>query len=154
MSATLDPRSRRPGPRRAARAGRAARLRVPGGRRPDRSSNGLSILVVDLPGRPLVSASLVVTGGAVEEPADTAGATVLAARALTEGTERYDAIALVEAAERLGASLHAEAGWDALTVGVDVPGRPPRARPRAGRRGPPPSRPSRSPRSSASATSG
>ena len=46
---------------------------------------------------------------------------MLAARALTEGTERYDAIALVEAAERLGASLHADAGWDAMTVGVDVP---------------------------------
>ena len=64
---------------------------------------------------------MVVTGGAVEEPADVAGATVLAARALTEGTERYDAIALVEASERLGASLHADAGWDAVTVGVDVP---------------------------------
>ena len=50
-----------------------------------------------------------------------AGATVLAARALTEGTESYEAIALVEASERLGASLHADAGWDAVTVGVDVP---------------------------------
>ena len=68
-----------------------------------------------------MSATVVVTGGAVEEPADRGGATVLAARALTEGTERYDAIALVEASERLGASLHAEAGWDALSVGVDVP---------------------------------
>jgi zinc protease len=86
-----------------------------------RLDNGLSVLVVDLPGRPLVSATLVVVGGAVEEPAELAGATVLAARALTEGTERHDAIALVEASERLGASLHAEAGWDAMTVGVDVP---------------------------------
>ena len=86
-----------------------------------RLDNGLHVLVVDLPGRPLVSATVVVTGGAVEEPATLAGATVLAARALTEGTERHDAIALVEAGERLGASLHAEAGWDALTVGVDVP---------------------------------
>jgi zinc protease len=86
-----------------------------------RLSNGLSVLVVDLPGRPLVSASMVVTGGAVEEPPDVGGATVLAARALTEGTERYEAIALVEAAERLGASLHADAGWDAVTVSVDVP---------------------------------
>ncbi len=85
-----------------------------------RLANGLAVLVVDLPGRPLVSASMVVVGGAVEEPAGLAGATVLAARALTEGTDRYDAIALVEAGERLGASLHAEAGWDALTVGVDV----------------------------------
>jgi predicted Zn-dependent peptidase len=84
-------------------------------------SNGLTLLVVDLPGRPLVSASMVVVGGAVEEPAEKAGATVLAARALTEGTERYDAIALVEATERLGASLHAEAGWDALSVSIDVP---------------------------------
>ena len=90
---------------------------VTGGRLP----NGLSVVIVDLPGRPLVSASIVVTGGAVEEPADVAGATVLAARALTEGTESYDAIALVEASERLGASLHADAGWDAVTVGVDVP---------------------------------
>jgi zinc protease len=49
------------------------------------------------------------------------GATVLAARALTEGTEVRDAVALTEAAERLGASIHAEAGWDALSVGVDVP---------------------------------
>ena len=86
-----------------------------------RMPNGLSLVVADLPGRPLVSASVILTGGAVEELAAEAGVTVLAARALTEGTERYDAIALVEAAERLGASLHAEAGWDALTVGVDVP---------------------------------
>jgi len=85
-----------------------------------RLSNGLSLLIANLPGRPLVSATMTVVGGAAEEPADEAGATVLAARALTEGTERHDAIALVEAAERLGASLHAEAGWDALHVGVDV----------------------------------
>ncbi len=84
-------------------------------------SNGLSIAIVDLPGRPLVSASLILVGGAAEEPEDAAGATVLAARALTEGTDRYDAIALVEAGERLGASLHASGGWDSLTIGVDVP---------------------------------
>ena len=101
-------------------AGQPAALRVPD-RHDARLSNGLSIVVVDLPGRPLVSASLIVTGGAAEEPADLAGATVLAGRALTEGTARRDAIELVEAGERLGASLHAEAGWDALSVGVDVP---------------------------------
>lgn len=120
MSTTLDPMrdgpvlSERPKPG----APRAYEFpTVTGGR----LSNGLSILIADLPGRPLVSASMVVTGGAVEEPPGVAGATVLAARALTEGTESYDAIALVEASERLGASLHADAGWDAVTVGVDVP---------------------------------
>jgi predicted Zn-dependent peptidase len=83
--------------------------------------NGLTVLVADLPGRPLVSATVVVPVGAVDEPAGDGGSAVLAARALTEGTERYDAVALTEAAERLGASLHAEAGWDATSVGVDVP---------------------------------
>jgi zinc protease len=79
------------------------------------------VAVVDLPGRPLVAATLVLASGAVDEPDADAGATVLAARALTEGTERHDAIALVEASERLGAALHAEAGWDATSIGVDVP---------------------------------
>ncbi len=85
-----------------------------------RLENGLSVLVVDLPGRPLVSASFTVRRGAADEPADAAGATVLAARSLSEGTERFDAVALIEAAERLGASLHAEAGWDATSASVDV----------------------------------
>ncbi|MEP6637980.1 MAG: pitrilysin family protein, partial [Chloroflexota bacterium] len=120
MSTTLDPQ--RDGPvvaeRPAPGAPRAYEFPAVTARRLE---NGLSILVVDLPGRPLVSASVVVTGGAAEEPSELAGATVLTARALTEGTERYEAIALVEAAERLGASLHAEAGWDAMSVGVDVP---------------------------------
>ena len=84
-------------------------------------TNGLRVIVADLPGRPLVSAALVMRNGAADEAASHAGATVLAARALAEGTERYDAIGLVEASERLGASLHADAGWDALTVSVDVP---------------------------------
>ena len=84
-------------------------------------STGLTVLVADLPGRPLVTASVVIRAGAAEEPDELAGSTVLAARALSEGTERYDAIQLVEATERLGASLHADAGWDALSASVEVP---------------------------------
>lgn len=84
-------------------------------------SNGMAVVVANLPGRPLVSASIVIPSGASEEPANLAGSTVLAARALSEGTERFDAIALVEATERLGASVHADAGWDALSASVDVP---------------------------------
>ncbi len=83
--------------------------------------NGLSVLVVDLPGRPLVSATIVLPVGAADEPDAEGGAAVLAARALTEGTERYDAVGLTEASERLGASLHAEAGWDATSISIDVP---------------------------------
>ncbi len=85
-------------------------------------SNGLEVLTVDLPGRPLISAQLLLRNGAADEPRLEGGATALSARALTEGTDRYDAIALVEATERLGASLHADANWDAYSVGVEVPG--------------------------------
>ncbi len=84
-------------------------------------ANGLRLQVADLPGRPLISATVILPVGAADEPADVAGSAVLAARAMTEGTERHDAIALTEAAERLGASIHAEAGWDATSVGVEVP---------------------------------
>ncbi len=82
--------------------------------------SGLQVLAVHVPGRPLVSASLVFLRGAGDEPRDIAGATVLAARAMTEGTERYPGVELLEAAERLGATLHVEATWDAFVAAVDV----------------------------------
>jgi len=84
-------------------------------------TGGLPVIAVHLPGRPLVTASLVLPSGAADEPASDGGAAVLAARALAEGTERFDAVGLVEAAERLGASLRAEASWEATVAGVDVP---------------------------------
>lgn len=84
-------------------------------------ANGLRVAVVRMPGRPLVAATLLVRAGAADEPPALGGAAVLTARALTEGTELRDAIAFTEAAERLGASLHAEAGWDATSAGFAVP---------------------------------
>jgi zinc protease len=86
-----------------------------------RLDNGLGVIAVDLPGRELVSASLVLPSGAADERESEGGLTILMARALSEGTRRRSAIELVEAGERLGASLHAEAGWDAISAGVDVP---------------------------------
>ncbi|MDQ3449119.1 MAG: insulinase family protein [Chloroflexota bacterium] len=83
--------------------------------------NGLTLLSAHLPGRPLLSAQLVFRGGASIEAAERAGVTVLAARALTEGTQKRDAIELIEATERLGADLDAEAGWDSLVAGISVP---------------------------------
>jgi zinc protease len=82
--------------------------------------SGLQVLAVNLPGRPIVAANLVVRRGASDEPAEIAGATVLAARAMTEGTQHYPGVELIEAGERLGATLHVDAGWDAFTVSVDV----------------------------------
>ncbi len=84
-------------------------------------ANGLGLITVDLPGRALLTASLVLPSGAADEPEELGGVTSLMARALTEGTARHDAIELTEASERLGASLHAEAGWDGLSISVEVP---------------------------------
>jgi len=84
-------------------------------------ANGLRVIVTPMPQRELAAASLALRAGAADEADAVGGATVLAARGLTEGTEVRDAIALTEAAERLGASIHAEAGWDATSAGLDVP---------------------------------
>ncbi|MEI7744660.1 MAG: pitrilysin family protein [Chloroflexota bacterium] len=84
-------------------------------------ANGMRVIVAPMQGRELIAASLALRNGAVDEPPEVGGATVLAARALTEGTELRDAIELTEATERLGASIHAEAGWDATSAGLDVP---------------------------------
>lgn len=85
-------------------------------------ANGVEVRTVHLPRRPLVSAVVAIRRGAADEDPASAGVSALAARALSEGTDRYDAIALVEASERLGAELHASAGWDATSTSVEVPG--------------------------------
>jgi zinc protease len=82
--------------------------------------SGLQVLTVHVPGRPLVSANLVVRRGGADEPAELAGATALAARALTEGTEKYAGVELIEAAERLGTTLNVDATWDAFTASLEV----------------------------------
>ncbi len=82
--------------------------------------SGLQVLAVQIPGRPLVSANLIVRRGVADEPGDLAGATALVARAMTEGTERYPGLELIEAAERLGSTLHVEASWDAFAASVEV----------------------------------
>ena len=87
--------------------------------------DGLTLIRAHVPGRPLLQAQILVRGdsggGATTESPEQAGVTVLAARAMSEGTMRRDAVAFVEASERLGASLAASAGWDSLAVQVEVP---------------------------------
>jgi zinc protease len=89
-----------------------------------RLPNGLGLITADLPGRPLLVGHLLFHGpgaGATGEAAERAGATVLAARAMTEGTRRRDAVELIEASERLGAEIAADSGWDSFAVSVEVP---------------------------------
>jgi zinc protease len=89
-----------------------------------RLANGLGLVTAQLPGRPLLVGHLLFHGpgaGATGEPPERAGATVLAARAMTEGTRRRDAVELIEASERLGAEIAADSGWDSFAVSVEVP---------------------------------
>lgn len=86
-----------------------------------RLPNGLTLITADLPGRPLLNAQLILAGGVAVEPSGLAGVTVLTARAMSEGTMTRDAVELIEAAERLGAEIDAEAGWESLAAGVIVP---------------------------------
>jgi zinc protease len=67
------------------------------------------------------SARLIMEGGAAREPAELAGVATLAAHALTEGTATLDAAAYADAAERLGADISVDAGWDSLQGSVVVP---------------------------------
>lgn len=84
-------------------------------------SNGLSVVHAHVAGRALVAAQLLLPGGAWTEPPDQAGVTVLTGRAMTEGTRRLDGNAFIEAAERLGAEIHADATWETLSASVEVP---------------------------------
>jgi len=84
-------------------------------------SNGLTVVHAHVPGRPLLAAQLLLTGGAWTEPSDQAGVTVLTGRAMPEGTRTRDANEFVEAAERLGAEIHADATWETLSASVEVP---------------------------------
>ncbi len=86
-------------------------------------SNGLTVVNAHVAGRALVAAQLLLPGGGWTESPEQAGVTVLTARAMTEGTQRRDANDFVESSERLGAEIHADATWEALTASVEVPRR-------------------------------
>jgi zinc protease len=88
-----------------------------------RLDHGLTVIAAHLPGRPLLAAQLHIEGGAGVEPPEIAGVSALMARALPEGTVHRDATELIEAGERLGAELHASAGWETLGASIDVPRR-------------------------------
>jgi zinc protease len=86
-----------------------------------RLANGLTVLSAHVPGRALLAAQLIFPGGAWTEPVDQAGVTMLTARALPEGTQRRNAVEFIEAAERLGAEIHASASWEAMSAALEVP---------------------------------
>lgn len=84
-------------------------------------ANCLTVVHAHVPGRALLAAQLLLPGGGWTEPAERAGVTVLTGRAMPEGTARRDANEFIEAGERLGAEIHADATWETLSASVEVP---------------------------------
>ena len=82
--------------------------------------NGLRVIVVPKHDTPLVAARLLVRGGRASDPPGRAGTADLTAAVLTKGTEAQSAEALARNVEALGATLSAEADWDAIHVDLSV----------------------------------
>ncbi|HEV7660895.1 MAG TPA: pitrilysin family protein [Allosphingosinicella sp.] len=85
-----------------------------------RLANGLKVITVENRELPLVTASLVVSGGSAADPRGRAGAAALAAAVMTEGTATRTAGQIDRAVEALGSSLSGDSGWDGSQLGLTV----------------------------------
>jgi zinc protease len=79
--------------------------------------SGLTLWVVPLPDRDMVSVHLLVDGGAASESEADGGIAALTAESLVTGTKRLDGHAFAEASERLGIELFADSSWDVARAG-------------------------------------
>ena len=83
-------------------------------------ANGMKLVVAPRRNIPLVTVLAVVDAGAVAEPAGKEGVAELTARALNEGTPKYDGEALTEYLEQLGTSIGGGASWDSASLAMTV----------------------------------
>ena len=82
-----------------------------------RLDNGLSVWLVPLRDRELVSVQLLTDAGAAAEDEPAGGVAALTAQLLVTGTERLDASAFAETTERLGIEVSSESSWDSARAG-------------------------------------
>lgn len=83
-------------------------------------NNGLTVLVAPTHNLPIVTVLAIVDAGAVAEPAGQEGVAELTARALNEGTPKYDGEALTDYLEQLGTSVGGAANWDSASLAMTV----------------------------------
>ncbi|HYN84078.1 MAG TPA: pitrilysin family protein [Pyrinomonadaceae bacterium] len=83
-------------------------------------ANGLRVIVVEDPGSPLVSATLLVKNGGEVDPNELSGVADMTASLLTKGTKKRTAPQIAQDIEALGGSIASGAGWDASTASVNV----------------------------------
>jgi zinc protease len=80
--------------------------------------NGLRVVVFEDPRLPRVAFGITTRRGAASVAAERAGLASLTAELMKRGAGDWDAPALSEQIDRLGASLAVRAGWDSMSVGV------------------------------------
>lgn len=116
-TAPADPTVQAP----AVHAGAPRAARVEAGVHVFHTAHGVPILVVPKPGARIVHLGATVLGGAVAEPDDALGITALMAAASVKGTATRSAAEIAEAAERMGGSVGASAGFETFGWGISVP---------------------------------
>lgn len=83
-----------------------------------RLENGVELIVAPVTKLPLITVAVLVDAGAVCDAPGREGTAQLVAKLLLEGTEKSEGAELTERFERLGASVDAEADWDAAAVSL------------------------------------
>jgi len=79
-------------------------------------ANGLSVILAERPGLPIVSADLVVRTGSDVNPADRPGLANYTAAMLDEGTTTRNALQLADSVAQLGASLYTSSSTETIQV--------------------------------------
>jgi predicted Zn-dependent peptidase len=78
--------------------------------------NGLQVIAVTNPKLPVVSVQLAIRAGRAEEPLARMGVAELTADVLVKGTKSRDALAIARTVDKVGASLAADASFEATWV--------------------------------------
>jgi zinc protease len=82
--------------------------------------NGTVLLVAEQRAVPIVTVSLLIQAGSVQDPPDKPGVANLVAQMLTQGTKTRTAPQISEAIEFIGASLSVDAGQESTTLSLSV----------------------------------
>jgi len=83
-------------------------------------ANGVEVIVAPVRKLPLVTAALLIDAGAVCDPVGREGTAQLVAKLMLEGTSAFGGAELTERFEQLGATIDAQADWDAAAITMTV----------------------------------
>lgn len=83
-------------------------------------ASGVRLVVAPVDKLPVVTVLVIIDAGSTADPLGKEGVAALTARAITEGTRKYDGAMLAEEFEQLGTSLESGADWDSASLKITV----------------------------------